>query len=39
MYVLDTAMEYFGKDVNAYNAVRSWLAYIDYDPQYIDKVI
>lgn len=39
IYVLDTAMEYFGKDENAYNVIRSWLAYIDYDPQYIDKVV
>lgn len=39
VYVLDTAMEYFDKDVNAYNVIRSWLAYIDFDPQYVDKVM
>ncbi|HIP65523.1 MAG TPA: hypothetical protein EYH08_03240 [Pyrodictium sp.] len=39
IYILDTSMEYFGKDVNAYNAIMSWLAYIDYDPQYIDMIM
>lgn len=39
LYILDTAMEYYGKGTDAYTTIRGWLAYIDYDPQYIDKVL